>query len=142
MSQASFGTSCIRFFLLRLSSVGFVYIFASFFKQSDVPLKVSETATVTGRLSGKSARPHQRIGNASTRVGNLSQSDKTDVANARFNMDTKLGACQSPRVLSALARVTGFAGVPRFRIFRARGGDEFLRMCSRWATITFGGVES
>ena len=28
------------------------------------------------------------------RMENLSQSDKTDVANVLFNMDTKLGACQ------------------------------------------------
>ena len=36
-----------------------LFIFASLFKESDVPLTVSEAATVTGGLSGKSNRPHQ-----------------------------------------------------------------------------------
>ena len=35
------------------------FFFAGFFKESDVPLAVSEAATVTGGLSGKSNRPHQ-----------------------------------------------------------------------------------
>ena len=59
-----------------------------------------EALTVTGGLSGKSARPHQdaqvfyetvsqHFKTASTHGENLSQSDKTDVANALFNMDTK-----------------------------------------------------
>ena len=72
-----------------------------------------------------------------THVESLSQSDKTDVANALFNMDTKLDACQSSHVVLSLACVRGFAGVPCFRFFRARDGDEFLRMYSRRAPITF-----
>ena len=61
----------------------------------------------------------------------------TDVANALFDMDTKLRACQSSHVLPSLACVGGFAGVPCFRIFRDRRGDKFLRKYSRWAPITF-----
>ena len=68
----------------------------------------------------------------------FSQSDKTDVANALFNTDTKLGVCQSSHVLPSLAYFTGFAGVQMFFLmFPARGGDKFLRKYSRWAPITF-----
>ena len=79
--------------------------------------------------------------NALTHVENLSQSDKKEVANGLFNMDTKLSACQSSHVLPPSAYFTGFAGVQCFRKISARGGDEFLRMYSRWAPITFDTVE-
>ena len=97
---------------------------------------------------GKSARPHQdahfffepdfqRFKNASTHVENLSQSDKTDVANALFQHG------QQTRCLPVLARAPVLGIFYRlcwssmFQNFCARGGDAFLRMYSRWAPITF-----
>ena len=95
---------------------------------SDKLLRVAVPSQL--RVNLHAWRIRRRFKNALTHVENLSQSDKTDVANALLNMDTKLGACQSSHALSSLACVRGFAGVPCLRIFRARGGDEFLRMCS------------
>ena len=69
------------------------------------------------RVSLHEWRLPRRFKNASTHVENLSQSDETDVANALFNMDTKLGAFQSSHVLPSLTYFTGFAGVPCFRNF-------------------------
>ena len=104
---------------------------------SDKLLRVAVPSQL--RVSLHAWRLPRRNKNASTHVENLSQSDKTDIANALFNMDTKLGACQSPHVLPSLANVCGFAGVPCFRIFRTRGRDGFFLcgMYSRSAPIAF-----
>ena len=52
-----------------------------------------------------------------THVENLSQSDKTNISNALFNMDTKLGVCQSSHVLPSLAFFEVLLEVHFFQFF-------------------------
>ena len=89
------------------------------------------------RVSLHAWRLPRRFKNASTHGEILSNSDKAGIVKVVFKWDTKLSACQSSHALPSLACVTGFAGVPCFRNFRARGRDEFFRTYSRWAPITF-----
>ena len=60
-------------------------------------------------------------------VENLAQSDKTDVSNALFNMDTKLRCLPSPRTCSRPWHVSeDLLEIHFFEFFRARGGDKFI----------------
>ena len=104
----------LHMFLIVPLDSGWLRFFASFFKQSEEPVTVLEALPVTGRVEENqlhrtkmqtffSSPFLQHFKNASTHGENLSPSVKTDISNSMFDMDTKLGACQSSHMLGSKA---------------------------------------
>ena len=94
-------------------------------------LLLSRFATVTGGLSGKSVRPHQDAKCSCVDTCRKPFTVTRQTLPAQFNMDSKLGVCQSSHVLPPLACFTRFCWSSTFQTIFGLEVEMSFYACTR-----------